>query len=233
MSDGFRAFTDEPGVPILVEGQRDEKFLQELIRGIDGEYAISERGGDTKVFKALDVLVSVQIPRIGVILDVDDRSREEVYQQCYNKLDGNYSNVSELDNDGIAVGDTSVVHVGYSGLPEDSDIADLSIERYAVEDHVLKLLLNDDDTVQRISESEINDSSSLKSAIVDIERELEEYYGTLRRGKVHLEIAKITLGYESRTGAFIYDLLQCTDIDYETHDSTAPLLSVFGHLNGY
>ncbi|WP_134671700.1 DUF3226 domain-containing protein [Halorussus marinus] len=230
MSNGLKIFTSDPGIPVLVEGERDEELIRQLVREFEGEYVIRERGGDSKVLEALDILVDIELPRIGVILDLDNNSPNDIYEKCYNKLEGNHSNVSKLNNNKISIKNRSIVQVGYSGLPNDPDISELSIERHAIEDHVLKLLLDDDQTVQRISESGINDSDSLKDALINIENELEEHHGTIVRGKVHLEIAKITLGYESHTNSFIHNLLQCTNIDYQNHPSTQQILSFFDSL---
>lgn len=220
--NSLRPFGSGQGIPLLVEGKRDKNIIEHLTRELEQEYSISKRGGESEILSGLEVVIDVQIPHILVVLDVDERSPADIYRKCYDKIDGNFNEV-EKDENIIAVSDSSVVHVAYAGLPEDEDIAEIGITQHTIEDHILKLLLTHDETVRRMTDTDIHSSDELKEAITEVNQTVEGFTGGNSDGKTPLDIAKMLLGYHGPTGSFINDLLQATSVEYADHASVERL----------
>lgn len=223
---------DSLGIPVLVEGEVDQTVLEIInAKTTCHNFHFSECGGKSELLEEM-CTVSKYIDKMGVIVDIDRSSYAEIVDQIKDKLDGTFNQVDKESDNRLIVNDRCDILVGYSGLNDDEHLDSCGIRQHEIEDHLLKILLTDDVAVERISNSNITDSSELKDAIQRFSAILEEYSVSTDSSKFIFNLVLTLLKFEGDINPFSNALFECTEVDLRTHDSTSDLVNLLDKIKG-
>ncbi len=200
------------------------------VQTVNANFNIRENGSKDDVLGNM-VTLSQYIQRLGVLIDIDDQSVSDARQRVIEKLRGNFSNVSIQSDTKVVVEDRTIIVIGCSGLDDDEDLNDFGIYRNAIEDHLLKILLTDDETVNRLSNTTITTSSQLSEALYGHQELIEDYTEEVSRSKLLYRLSSILLRYDGNIDSFSNVLLHCSGIDMESHESTSDLISFLNQVD--
>lgn len=134
---------------LVIEGKEDRAFLDALSKKLydrpleEYPYEILEKPRDGQK-ELVKLLISTGKPVI-VLRDYDDQHEiGQIVRTFANSLSSLKKHEIEIDGTNILVKDTgSNLTIVATGLPEDEDLRSVGVNRYAMEDYLLKLLAID------------------------------------------------------------------------------------------
>jgi hypothetical protein len=133
---------------LIVEGRRDHALFESVISKIlkvepkELELDITGAGGKDRAKQLLYTYVSQGFARIGIARDINDSEPERVVRSIQDFLGAKLQSPVKREKGFILAGRSSVLVIPM-GLHNDKELQDLGITRYAMEDYLVKIVLQD------------------------------------------------------------------------------------------
>ncbi len=159
-------------VPLLVEGDTNAAFFDRLITHLSLAHAtdleIRNVQGRSNLQPEVKALITARVSQLIITEDLDDRTEPQIvepYKQAVSGFLGRpVANLSP-SGDSFQAGKVTVTVIPM-GLPNDPDLIALGITSHALEDYLIRLLLDDE---------------SLRPEVPRFRELIEELVGTIRR----------------------------------------------------
>ena len=170
-------------VPLLVEGDTNAAFFDRLITHLSLAHAtdleIRNVQGRSNLQPEVKALITARVSQLIITEDLDDRTEPQIvepYKQAVSGFLGHpVANISGFlgrpvanlspSGDSFQAGKVTVTVIPM-GLPNDPDLIALGITSHALEDYLIRLLLDDE---------------SLRPEVPRFRELIEELVGTIRR----------------------------------------------------